>query len=416
MEATISLAAFIFAIFTLLSIVNICYIQAKIGSSLASSAKELSQYSFLYYKFSIDKAQAALNAETAGSRATAVETIDGVGTMLDALSDSKSSLDAGSFGEIADSAGIAGTTVKGLTATYKEELKDPKTFIIGMAKLAGEEALEAGKNKLGQLMARALMQKNLIESPKDDADKFLRRYRIRDGLDGLDFDGSTLMTYGKSDEIQLVVTYDIEVVRLLDFDFHFTVTQCAKTAAWGNGVSGVRMARVKLGTGGSVWDLPQLERGKTITDLEKAGFTYTSDGNGFDGYDKAENQFIQVTSMYGESYKKESAIKSRLYDVFNDMRGKISRMGEDVTVKDRSDSNREKTFKSQEATRIYKIILVVPDNADLETTKKAAEEFERSQSASGRTVTVEVKTGYGSPTEKTAEAETEPDEKAEDAA
>jgi hypothetical protein len=399
-EATIALAVFIFAIFTLLSFVNLCYIQAKIGAALAESAKEISQYAFLYYKFSIDKAQAEPGEENAGSGATAAQTIGGVGALLDALSGSNDSLSAGNFRDIANSAGAAGVEVGSLFATYGEELKDPKTFLVGMAELAGEEAPEAGKNKLGQLMALAFTQKNLIESPKDDADKFLRRHGVKDGLAGLDFDGSTLMAYGTSDEIQLVATYDIEVIRLLGAGFRFTVTQCAKTEAWGGGISALRIAGAGLGTTG-VWDLSSLERGKAITNAEKSLLLYTSDDRGFDAFDPAENQFIQITSIYGKSYTTLASIRSRLYSTLNEMREKVSKIGEDVAVKDASDGGAEKIFNSQAATRTYKIILVVPDNADLTLTKSAAEALENERKASGETVEVEVKTGYGSPSVKT---------------
>jgi hypothetical protein len=37
-EATISLTVFIFTIFIILSVVDICYIQAKIGNSMCSAA------------------------------------------------------------------------------------------------------------------------------------------------------------------------------------------------------------------------------------------------------------------------------------------------------------------------------------------------------------------------------------------
>ena len=47
-EATIALTAFMFFVVTLLSIVNVCYAQAKIGTALNETAKELSEYSYLY--------------------------------------------------------------------------------------------------------------------------------------------------------------------------------------------------------------------------------------------------------------------------------------------------------------------------------------------------------------------------------
>ena len=47
-EATISLTAFMFAILTVIMVLDICYTQAKIGIALNATAKEISQYSYLY--------------------------------------------------------------------------------------------------------------------------------------------------------------------------------------------------------------------------------------------------------------------------------------------------------------------------------------------------------------------------------
>ena len=43
-EATVSLSVFMFAIVVVLSIVNICYAQMKMGVAVNQTAKELSQY------------------------------------------------------------------------------------------------------------------------------------------------------------------------------------------------------------------------------------------------------------------------------------------------------------------------------------------------------------------------------------
>jgi hypothetical protein len=45
------------------------------------------------------------------------------------------------------------------------------------------------------------------------------------------------MPYGTSSEIQVVCSYEIEVIKLLNIDYSFKITQVAKTNAWGNGVS-----------------------------------------------------------------------------------------------------------------------------------------------------------------------------------
>ncbi len=396
MEATVALAVFIFAIFTLLSVVNICYIQARIGSALASSTKEVSQYSFLYYKFGLNEAQAKMNDQNADSRITAEQSIKGVGTLMDSFSTGTESIETGDFQSLINAANAGAEEVKSLTTLYKDQLKDPKNFILGMASLAGEELLEEGKNKLGQLMCYSFMQKNLVEFPTDDADRFLRRYHIQDGLDGLNFNGSSLMAYGKSNEIQMVVTYDIEVVKLLGIDVHYTIRQCAKSSAWGNGVSQLMQKEVddiEADGGNGVWDLPPLERGKVITNLEKEKFSYTSDGNGFDGYNESNNQFIQVTSMYGETYKAAKGIESKLSSTLKDMQIKVSKLGEEITVKNKS--GEDVKLNSDPEKRIYKIILVVPENADMTTINATVEVFENDNPG----VTVDVKELYGVPTE-----------------
>lgn len=47
-EATISLSAFMFAIVTILTIINICIVQARVSYAINTTAKEISQYSYLY--------------------------------------------------------------------------------------------------------------------------------------------------------------------------------------------------------------------------------------------------------------------------------------------------------------------------------------------------------------------------------
>ena len=54
-EATAVLPIFIFAIYIILSIVDICYVQAKISMALDSAAEDISQYSYLYYQVRLRK-------------------------------------------------------------------------------------------------------------------------------------------------------------------------------------------------------------------------------------------------------------------------------------------------------------------------------------------------------------------------
>lgn len=59
-EATIALTAFMFAIITILTIVNICMVQARISIAINTVAKEMSQYSYLYALTGFNKSEEAL--------------------------------------------------------------------------------------------------------------------------------------------------------------------------------------------------------------------------------------------------------------------------------------------------------------------------------------------------------------------
>ena len=60
-EATISLTAFMFAIITILTIVNISLVQAKIAIAINTTARELSQYSYLYSLTGFNESQKELS-------------------------------------------------------------------------------------------------------------------------------------------------------------------------------------------------------------------------------------------------------------------------------------------------------------------------------------------------------------------
>lgn len=237
-EATLSLTTFVFTIFTILSLVNIYYIQSRISIALNSAAKEISQYSYLYYLFGLDGVEADFNEGTEEYKETAESTIDGVVTLVDSFSDAKDSVSTLDFEGLTDAIDSGTDTVDSLVTMYADQIADdPKAFILGMGKMALNELSQEGKKVLAQVMAKAFMKKNLVAHKGDSADAFLKRYRVDEGLAGLNFDYTTLMAYGKSNQIQLCVTYKVRVIKLLNIDFTFKFRQVAKTCAWGKGVS-----------------------------------------------------------------------------------------------------------------------------------------------------------------------------------
>ena len=319
-EATIALTAFIFAIYTILSIVDICYIQAKISIALDAAAEDLSQYSYLYYRFGIDNLQSELHEGTDESRAMVSDTISGIGSLMDNMDDIQGSVNTSDmtvdFDNLSSALNDTSHTLGDLSDNVNQYAaalaEDPKGFIIGMGRLAADELSGQVNSWLGQAMGKAFMKRNLKSFATDDADTFLRRYRVKNGLAGLDFSGTQLMTYGVSNTIQLVCTYEVEVVRLLNFDYSIKFRQCAKTSAWGNGVSKItpEISTTSKQTS-TIWDMSDAtKRGKLIVSYEKDNYTYIDSGNGYDAYNNTNgsNEFISILSIDTTlaSYQNES--------------------------------------------------------------------------------------------------------------
>jgi hypothetical protein len=379
-EATVSLAVFMFAMLTVLLITDICVVQARIGGALASAAKSISKYSYLYYKLKTDGERSGLDVEGGGQGLSAQRMTEGVGSLADSMS-------------------AAGTGTSDSDVQAAGGAQDPGAAVTAMAQLAGSELGEEGKNLLGRALARAFVERDLLASPNDGADSFLRRYRVAGGLGGLDFSGTSLMENGRREDVRLVVSYDVTVIRLLNIDVKLRFTQRASTLAWGTGVpfaGGPSGAGGRDGMQASIWDSDNFTRGRYITDREKANFAYTGSA-GFDGYDCSggKNEFIQVVSMYGASYSSAGGVVDKLGQTLRNMRGIVSQYGGTVPMKDAS--GEEVAVLSSPSTRTYKILLVVPENADTAMIGLAAAAFEAERRAAGEYVSVEVKAAYGVP-------------------
>jgi len=406
-EATLSFTAFVFAIFTILSLVNIFFIQAKIGIALNSAAKEISQYSYLYYKLGADKLQAEFKEGTEESRDLADKTVDGIGAVMEVFADGEAvwgevvdgSVESQDFEDLFNKAKQTGSDVKSLISTYGSKLEeDPKGFIIGMGKMALTELGEEGKVVLGQVLATAFMKKNLKAHPSDDADAFLKRHRVVDGLDGLDFNYTSLMAYGTTNQIQLCVTYEVSVIRLLDIDYKFKFRQVAKTSAWGNGISLIE-PDTSTAVSMSVWDEPNATlRGKIIVAEERKAYDYISSKN-FDAYAPAKNEFVSFTSMdpSASTYStKSNIINNKLVPELKALINPVESLGEDITIQRRI-TGETVTLKSDKDTRQYRLVLVVPEETDLTLINEAINEVKTKPEYANVTIKVERK--YGKKTE-----------------
>lgn len=377
-EATIALTTFIFAMFTIYSLVNICYVQSKMAVAVNSAAKEMSQYAYLYTTFGLDK-------HMSGSGGKSSEMMDSFSVVLSKISDG--------------------------SAVFSDDISE--MFSDASKTASGDSGSELIKDLVGMGLAKKLVEKNLVAYEGDTADAFLRRNNVVDGLDGLNFVYTSFLADEDQDEIDVVVSYKVKVIELLNIDYEFSFVQRATTKAWTH-------ADIASGDSGSdnddkeegptIWETGPLSRGEKIIETEKEKYEYTSDKNGFHAYNSEKNEFIKIRSIntyddtYSDPEKGQKQIKYQLQSSFSSMYDKVSELDETITVK--NSSGQDTTFTSDPETRIYKIVLVVPDDADMETINAAIKEFEKEKAANGQTVTVEVRTGYGNhSSEKTAASE-----------
>lgn len=248
-EATISLTTFMFLIFTILSIVNIVTLQAKIGIALNLTAKEISQYSYLYSMTGINGKQEEIHEGGEGAAQNMNDIIDGIEGVVgavDSLKENGKEIIANPGGSVTNMSEITdliqgdidnGTDSAHLiNAAFKEMANDPIAFILGVASILGNEGIEIFKNKMIVTpLTCAFIEKHLKNYEGQSAVEYLKSKGVVQSsggdLGGLDFEESVLFHNGTSD-IVLVADYTVSVIKFLDIDVTLRFKQKAWTKGW----------------------------------------------------------------------------------------------------------------------------------------------------------------------------------------
>lgn len=244
-EAVISLSVFMFFVVSLLSIINICYVQAKMGTALNEAAKELSQYSYMYAISSMNQKQAEIYEGSAQARDAVDSSIEGLGGMYDALQSMKGDASGMNAGNVSQSLEkINQDFEKGkaseqeLENVFRSIADDPKAFTISMGKLIGNGVIEKGKSEiLAPILARILLKKHLKTNTTQDTEAFLKGMRIVPDASGSYFGGirfsDSVLYQNGSQSIKLVARYKVKVINLLPINMEIKFCQSAETDGWG---------------------------------------------------------------------------------------------------------------------------------------------------------------------------------------
>ena len=228
-EASLSLTLFMFVIVMILSFVNVCIAQAKIGMALNQTAKEISQYTYIYSLTGFNEIQAEMNAGTAEVKEDVMKAEDAVFSSLNGvigLANGDTSTD-----EVIETVSSSIEDMENLAVKIASS-GDRKAWGMSVLKICGNETYEALKGLLGGALTKGLMQKHLFSISGANSDMYLRQLGVVEGMKGLNTFHSALFVNG-TDDIQLICKYQIKVVELLNHEFTFNIVQTAHTKVWG---------------------------------------------------------------------------------------------------------------------------------------------------------------------------------------
>lgn len=206
-EATISLTTFVFAILTVLSIINIALAQAKVGIAICGVAEDLSKVSYLYEMSGIAGKREDIEVNSRDAKET--------------ISDFKDA--------------VANLDLDGMTQVASKLVEDDEiwtSFVRLIETEAGNKVSSYAMSKMCDCLVKVHMGTKYSE-----AGNYLKSLGVVDAggtATGLDFSKSVFCNpnAGDSDDIIVVVQYKIHVIKLLGINIEYDFQQCAATKAW----------------------------------------------------------------------------------------------------------------------------------------------------------------------------------------
>ncbi|MBQ8604761.1 MAG: pilus assembly protein [Oscillospiraceae bacterium] len=248
-ETVLAFIPFIFVVFGIISFTNVFMVHNRIQHALHQTASELSSYTYLYHATGVRNADLQLNQDIDVETRPVDQAIEDVNRLLDSIDNLQSSgnrLSSSNLGNLKNNAeqfkNRAGDTyAKGqvVVETGKYFMNNPKELISGLSFLLIEKAEDAVKNFMLSAMASGLMNKYLDQTfaGGKTADAYLKNYGVVNGMAGLDFSNSQLFTDANLEQIDIHVTYQLElpfISALLD-DATITMSQRVVVPAWLDG-------------------------------------------------------------------------------------------------------------------------------------------------------------------------------------
>ncbi len=228
-EAIISLSFFIFMIISLLSVINVCLIQARMSFAINSTAREISEYSYLYSLVRPGEKRAGSSKNITSEVLNVFEAIQSIagGKGLD--------INTGDIGKAWDDIIKGGTGVE----AAENIASNPVKMLFGLARLASAGDIDlAASSRIAAPIVTAMIKKHLIDERGGSPESFLRSMHVLPSADsymsGLNFRSSLLFPEG-TDYIVVNVLYKVKLIPLLPLNINFDFNQTAVTRGWMQG-------------------------------------------------------------------------------------------------------------------------------------------------------------------------------------
>lgn len=228
-EATLVLPMFIFLVFTLMWIGNLCTAQAKIQVAINSAAKEISTYTYLYGLTGLNEKQAGLKAEGDVATGTIEEGLDGVNQIYGAISSATSGASY-TESDLNKTYSEVNAGKESIQKAYEEIKADPKAFFLSLGKASANVGINKAKSMIMAPAAKYLCEKHL-KTKTLSADAYLKKLGVVGGYDGVDFSSSQFCSSGDQN-ITIVAMYKLKTIQFFKIDVTYNIVQSATTNGW----------------------------------------------------------------------------------------------------------------------------------------------------------------------------------------
>lgn len=251
-EAVIGFTAFLFAIFTILGLVNFCRAQMLVSSAVDTAAKEMSQYAYFYQMSGLQKFEGKLDDNASVGKNNINEIIGTVDTLYSSINGAvdqtiqektnvENMLAAGdadlqtfenAITGIENSAEGVMQGITGVGNALKDVGNDPLLYMRSLVALIGSEGMEAAKRAVAVPLARSFVSKHFGEDT-DAANAKLESLGIEGGLDSMNFNLSNIFSDDKHQDIEITVIYKVKLFQVFDWVvLEANVSKVASCRAW----------------------------------------------------------------------------------------------------------------------------------------------------------------------------------------